>query len=94
MGENQPDNLNMGDSLGPDLEGGITVYYEDDPFTVDPQTTAGELKDQIGCAEGDRLTYDEESEDHGVKDDARVVDHVPDGAKIRFQPVGRADLFG
>lgn len=55
-------------------------------YELDEQTTVGELKTKVGAAENDLATYVDEDGGWVTLSDRDQVAHVPDGAKLAFQP--------
>lgn len=97
MGEEPPQTVSATSDVAPSQNRGITVYANGDPYPVDAETTAGQLKAMVDDAsDADRVTYvdPDTKEKDALNDSDRLVDYVPDEAEIKFQPVGRKDLFG
>ncbi|QIB75385.1 hypothetical protein G3I44_14440 [Halogeometricum borinquense] len=73
----------------------FNVIVNNEQIPVDPGTTAGELKSEVGADPDDVTVFRNPAteEDVNLHDNAVLEDHVPDGARISYQPGGQ-NTFG
>lgn len=65
-----------------------TVYVEGEPFVIDTETTARELKDMVGAADNEFLTFRNDDNDmpKHIADNELVLEKVDPGTKLECQP--------
>ncbi|WP_207587108.1 hypothetical protein [Halomontanus rarus] len=84
----------MRSSDSPDSDG-TTVIVNGDPVTLDQQTTVAELKEMAGADPDDIATYRDRDNLVGLNDDDIVLEHVPPGETLSFQPIDKdKNIFG
>ena len=94
MGDNKPQSPVTDTGTTDSTESGNkTVIVDGDPVTIDETTTAGELKELAGKDKDMIVTYREGSKMKGLTDDDSVLNHVPDGSTLSFQPA-KGSIFG
>ncbi|MFB6171106.1 MAG: hypothetical protein ABEJ23_01130 [Haloarculaceae archaeon] len=73
---------------------GTTITHDGEQYPITDETTAADLKEDLGVDEDRRLSYRGEEGTEVLNDSDVVADHVDDGQVISTVPLNEGRMFG
>lgn len=73
---------------------GVSITHDGEQYPITDDTTAAELKEDLGIDEDRRLSFRGEDGTEVLNDSDVVADHVDDGQEISTVPLNEGRMFG
>ncbi|WP_318571199.1 hypothetical protein [Salinigranum marinum] len=86
--------MSLGELFEDEPAKNIDVVVEGRRVTAGPDTTAADLKAQVGLSEDEILTYRTPQGFEALNDDDVVATEVDEGAELQAQPLADSYVFG
>ena len=73
---------------------GMTITHNGEEYPITSDTTAAELKEEIGLDDDHRLSFRGDNGAETLNEDDVIADHVDEGQEISTIPVNGGRMFG